>query len=195
MPGLQYLIIVLTGALLTGCVPGTHRDAFSQRAFEPADSLVMTEPLRIPAGKAHALFQDGTPVSGVDRSRLYCEFEIETVAEQPREVAADRFAIRYVSRRIVSDELAGIPPFVPSGGSCWDDVYYETRWWLRSQRQPGVRVLICRERFPRCQAGWYPAPETVLLTLGPAFALDLPASGPITPGSPDTNRWHAGAAP
>ena len=188
MPVLKYLIFGLTGALLNGCVPGMHPDTGSQRAIGRTDTLVMTEPLRIPAASAHSLFQDGTPVNGVDRSRLYCEFEIETVSEQPQEVAADRFAIRYVSRRIVSDELAGIPAFVPFGGSCWDDVYYETRWWLRSQRQPGVRVLICRERFPRCQAGWYPAPETVLLTLGPAFALDLPAFGPVTPGSPDTNR-------
>jgi hypothetical protein len=111
------------------------------------------------------------------------------VSQQPQLVAPDRFAIGKVSRRIVIDELAGIPAFIPGGGSCWDDVYYETRWWLQSERQPGVRVLICREMFARCRAGWYPAADTIALTLGPVFELTMPASTPaFTPDNPGTSR-------
>jgi hypothetical protein len=165
---------LLAAALLPGalaaCVCSTPVRSNSTTAY----ALVLHRPLEIPAASAHLRFQDGGPVTASDRFRPHCEFELSTRSEQPQAVEPDRFQVTAVQRRTLSDELSGMPALPLM--RCNQDVFYETRLWLASQRQPQVRVLVCREVFDGCAFGRYPGPAEIGQALGPYFEL-RPAPG------------------
>jgi len=155
----------LLPVVLGACVSSTPVRPDATTDFQ----LVLQQPLQIPAASAHLRFQDGGPVGPSDRFRPYCEFELSTRSEQPQPVEPDRFQVTAIQRRTLSDELTGMPaaPLM----RCNQDVYYETRLWLASERQPQVRVLICREVFDGCAFGRYPGPAEIGEALGPYFEL------------------------
>lgn len=138
---------------------------------EPAIELLLTEPLRIPPGTAHITFQDGKIVGSADRYRPYCEFEVDTVSDGTQEIPPGRFQVSATAYRRLADELAGIAASPVLSWDCSEDVYYETRWRLRSRHYPGARVLICREVFGSCGAGRYPGPAEIREALGAWFEL------------------------
>ena len=160
---------LLAAALLPGalgaCISSTAVRPDAATGYE----LVLHRPLQIPAASAHLRFQDGGPVGASDRFRPHCEFELSTRSEQPQPVEPDRFRVTAIRHRTLSDELSGMPA-VPLM-RCNQDVFYETRLWLDSQRQPQVRVLICREVFDGCAIGRYPGPAEIGEALGPYFEL------------------------
>ena len=123
----------------------------------------------IPAASARLRFQDGGPVGASDRFRPHCEFELSTRSEEPQPVERDRFRVTAIQRRTLSDELSGMPAMPLM--RCNQDVYYETRLWLASERQPQVRVLICREVFDGCAFGRHPGAAEIGEALGPYFEL------------------------
>lgn len=108
----------------------------------PLHELELKREVYIPARAARAFFQHGARTPSKDRYQSYCELEISTVAEQPRRVAPDTFTITGVVRRLVSDEDSGMPVRLDIFGG--QDIFHETHLRLSSERQPGVRKLICR---------------------------------------------------
>ena len=108
----------------------------------PLHELELKRELLIAPRAARAFFQHGAQTASKDRYQPYCELEISTVAEQPQRVAPDTFAITGMVRRLVSDEESGMPVRIDIFGS--QDIFHETHLWLRSERQPGVRKLVCR---------------------------------------------------
>lgn len=168
--------LVLTAAALQGCLIAVSGTFGSYPA--PAVELRLTKPLQIPPGTAHVTFQDGQIVGAADRYRPYCEFEIDTLAEGPLEVPPGGFEVYKTGYRRLADELAGIPAFPALRWDCSDDVYYETRWQLRSRHYPTARVLVCREVFNACGPGRYPGPAEIHQALGTWFELEM--GGPST---------------
>ena len=169
---MRRLLFVLVAVSLQGCFVGVS--ATSPVYASPVLELVLTAPLRIPAGTAHVTFQDGQVVGSADRYRPYCEFEIDAISQQPQEVPPGRFEVRSSAYRTLSDELAGIPAFPVFSLDCSDGIYYESRWRLRSRHYPGARVLICREVFDACRPGRYPGPPQIRQALGDWFELKSP---------------------
>jgi hypothetical protein len=162
------LAAALLPAVLGACVSPTPVRTGTATGFE----LVLRRPLEIPAASAHLRFQDGGPVGASDRFRPHCEFELSTRSEQAQPVEPDRFQVTAIQRRTLSDELTGMPA-IPLM-RCNQDVFYETRLWLASERQPQVRALICREVFDGCAVGRYPGKAEIGDALGPYFEL-IPA--------------------
>ncbi len=133
-------------------------------------AVLLTRDLQIAPGRARAFFQDGVQTPGKDRYRPHCEFEISTVAEAPQTVHPGRFTVTGVVHRMVTDENAGIPLFVPSmfGGQ---DIFYETRIRLASRAQPGVRELICRDWSQDFGRGYYLGRGAIQAVLGNTLQL------------------------
>jgi len=164
-------------AMLQSCFAGIAATTRSTPAPMVPD-LVLTRTLSIPPGTAHVTFQDGATVVSADRYRPYCEFEINTVAEQPQAVPAGLFRVGRTAYRTLQDELAGIPALPGFNLNCGDDVYYETRWQLRAEHYREARVLICREVFDACRPGRYPGPVEIQQALGSWFELQPLAGEP-----------------
>ncbi len=138
----------------------------------PADllhELELKREVRIPSKAARAFFQHGEQIASKDRYESYCELEISTVAEQPQRVAPDTFAITRVARRLVSDEESGMPVQIGIFGS--QDVFHETHLWLSSERQPGVRKLICRSWTQDLGRGRFLSVSEMQEVLGSGFVL------------------------
>jgi len=161
--------------LFASSVAGCHLGVAASTSVQPLAPahLELLEPITIPAGSAHTVFQEGRQTRGADHYRLACEIEVEDVRDVPQTVQPDRFRVVRAGFRRLRDELAGIPEVVPGfRWDCTEDVFLESRWWLRSERQPQVRVLICREAFPACRAPMgYPDRASILRALGPGFAI------------------------
>ena len=66
-------------------------------------ALEITNPLVIPAARAHTKFQKGRQVYSVNRYDPWCELEIRTVSEQPQRVEPGRFQVRRVQQAFIKD--------------------------------------------------------------------------------------------
>ena len=156
--------------LATGCQTGPGE----RYALADITGLEIIDPVTIPPGSAHTVFQSGRAAVGIDPYRPHCELEISTVAEQVQQIEPDRLAVTRGATAVLSDPVARLPlagPFVDIG--CGDMVYYESRYWLRSDRQPGVRTLSCRQAFNLCWGDAYHLTrEDMSNALGSAFRLD-----------------------
>jgi hypothetical protein len=172
------VLVASMGALvLVGC--SQPRRAASQ----PAAWLEIVRPIVIPAASAHVDLQDGGPVGGLDRTRLYCSLEVDTVSEEPQSVPPQRLAVRRVQRRILADEQANIPAFVPWTFSCSGDRYYRVRMDLAGERAPRVRNLTCTEWYSSCDLGDYATLDQIEQTVGSGIRWHT-AEQSIEPG-----RW------
>lgn len=136
--------ISLTLLLLAGC------------AGEPivggdAGRLVLLTTLTIPPESATARLQYGGPVArnAVREYDPFCVFEIDTVSDSPQSVHPDTFRVTRVSHNIATiADVSALPhPFSMKVNQSNDDrpthIYYKTLFHLRSERQPGVRLLTC----------------------------------------------------
>lgn len=166
-------VAVLAG-VLAGCAGSPSGPP---PAAEPYAWLEILEPLQIPADSAHVDLQDGGPAGGVDRTRLYCTLEVDTVSERPQTVAAQRLAVRGVQRRILADEQANIPAFQAWTFSCSGDRYYRVRIDLHGERAPRVRNLTCTEWYMSCDLGEYATLERIEQTVGPTIRWRAPEPG------------------
>ncbi len=180
---MRYTLIALL--FLAGCAgqPGA--------APEPDyGHLDLLAALTIPPESASVRLQYGQPVArnGVREYDPFCVFEIDTVSDSPQTVAPDTFRITRVGHGIgtIADALASMSPVAPMFplapmrvGLSDDDlpshIYYKTLFWLRSERQPGVRLLACmsNQNVP----GVYPFMRHLTLqeireALGPGFRLE-----------------------
>jgi len=131
----------------------------------------LTGALTIPAQRAHATFQAGRQVSGVNFSKPYCELEIATVSEQPQRVAAGSFWVRRESQTLLKDPTTRIPALI-SGFSCSDDVYQESIWWLDGNTPSPVLYLRCLAPYFNCRIGGPLSPEQVQQVVGRSIEIN-----------------------
>lgn len=133
--------------LLAGCAgqPGVNS------ARDPA-RLTLLNALTIPPESATLRLQYGHPVArnAVQEYDPFCVFEINTVSDSPQTVNPDIFRVIRIGYRIdtIADAASALPWPVTLRVARFDDhrpshLYYKTLFWLRSEAQPGVRLLTC----------------------------------------------------
>ncbi len=170
---LSVLSVALTAGLsLGGCAstPGPDGDAENTSTGR----LVLERPLVIPEGRARALFQGGHQTPSVGYYDPYCELVTANVSQGSDTLEPDTFRIERVSSRLLKDPIAEIPPFLLGSFSCYDPLYQESRWYLRSERQPGVRYLRCLVPYFHCRLGPPAGAAGVGAILGPSFRVESP---------------------
>lgn len=155
--------------------------------------LLLLADLAIPPASASVRLQYGHPVArnAVREYDPFCVFEIDTVSDSPQTVRPDTFELIRVGHTIgsIADAVASPPVFAPVQVGLFNDdlpshIYYKTLFWLRSERQPGVRLLNCmhNQNVP----GVYPRMRHLSLAeireaLGAAFRLE---PGQVRAGEP-----------
>jgi hypothetical protein len=112
-------------------------------------AFVLNRNVTIPANQARVIFQHGKTMRGKNLLDWHCELEISTVSESPQRVMADTFRVTSENSRVVRDEQTGMP-LMSFGGLACGEHYYETHYRLRSDKQPGVRKMICRNGYHFC---------------------------------------------
>jgi len=159
--------VALCGALLGGCNLTGSR-------LPNADDwrLILLNDVVIPAGRARALYQNGKQVARVDLYNPHCEIEIDTVDERPQRLHADSFYVTRRMLRVVSDEQSAMPASILSPLNCSEDNYYESLFWLASERQQDIRMLLCRNWSMSCDLGRHLTLAEILNVLGPKFKLE-----------------------
>ena len=124
---------LLVMSLLAGCeaMLASKYDINSQFYKIPAGSkLILHQPLRIPAGKAHVVIWPGHSDPGVNVEAVACELEVRTLG--PGRVQPDIFDI---TRAEMSREWISIPNIMR---------FYRVLH-LQSARQPDVLKLVCQD--------------------------------------------------
>ena len=166
-----FFALALSAALtLTSCA-GTGGFSGGGTAAPPT-ALVLDRSIHVPAERARAVFQGGRQSLSASYYDPYCELVTATVSEQPQTLAPDRFAVVSTSNRLLKDPIAEIPPFVLSGVSCSDPLYQESRWQLKSDRQPSVLYLRCLVPYFHCRLGPPADIAAVRAILGPTFVVE-----------------------
>lgn len=138
------LLILLVANLLTACTSTPENPAAASA------TLTLRVPLTVPADAATMRLQYGQPVArhAVHEYDPFCVFEINSVSEAPQTVAPDTFRIVRIAQTI--DTIATFDGAATRAVKVglFDDVrptfiYYKTLLRLRSDTQPGVRMLTC----------------------------------------------------
>jgi hypothetical protein len=126
--------------------------------------LEITRPLTIPAGRAHATFQGGRQVGGVNRYSPWCELEIDTVSAQPQQVDLAKIEVARVGQAFIKDYNTRMPALI-GGLSCSDVVFQETTWWAAPESFP-VLYLRCYAPYTNCIFGPPLSPVQIQAVVG-----------------------------
>ena len=122
---------VLFALFLAGCQTTATTNVNSVWfKIRPGSTLVLNQPVDIPAGEAHIDLQNGQLSSGVDEYTVNCSFRIENLG--PHTVRPDSFQITDASD---SQEWISQPDIMR--------FYKDLR--LESKRQPEVLKLVCQD--------------------------------------------------
>ncbi len=182
---MKRVLILCLAAMLWSC--DTQRSYGPETPYYrfPADSrLVLNRAVEIPADWATLRLQSGKPVpfGHVNEYAPHCILEIDSVRTVPQRIEPDSFAIVKVERSMSTLAVgAGFFFFV---NSAWADsdqpgqMFYKTVFWLKSERQPGVKWLTCQSDQYAAGVG-IPRHLTVgeiRQALGDIFTLELPAA-------------------
>lgn len=157
---MKQLAWIIGAVLMASCNTGNVRD--DPRGIT---EFVLKSPVTISPGTARVKFQNGRAGRSASLLELACEVEVTDVRETPQTVQPDRFKTTRVMNRVVRDEQSGMPAMVPNVFSC-NELYYESHWWLTSDKQPNVRKMICRQGFYNCNPGYYATRESMRYALG-----------------------------
>jgi len=133
----------------------------------------LTRPLTIPAGRAHATFQGGGQVGGVNRYSPWCELEIDTVSPRPQRVEPIRISIDRVGDAFIKDYNTRMPALI-GGLSCSDLVFQETTWWAAPESYP-VLYLRCYAPYTNCIFGPPLSPGEMQGVVGPGLDIRVGA--------------------
>ncbi|MEJ2316984.1 MAG: hypothetical protein P8Y83_08510 [Gammaproteobacteria bacterium] len=141
-------LVLITGLLILASCSAPERGPVTGgiQAFE------LQRDVMVPANQARVIFQHGRAKPARNLFDWHCELEINTVSESPQRVLADTFTVTSANARIVRDEQSGMPA-MPFGAIDCGDRFYETHYRLHSNRQPGVRKMICRNGYTFCSGG------------------------------------------
>lgn len=161
MVGISIFLVATVG----GCAGSTQTGGMR------AVALHLKKPMTIPANFAHAKFQGGRQVGGVNRYFPWCELEIATVSEKPQRVEPGRFRVRRVDQAFLKDYNTRVSA-VLAGFSCDDLVFQETRWMIDPGTSPQVVYLRCLAPYTNCRLGPPPSPQQMQEIVGPTPLLD-----------------------
>lgn len=170
--------------LLTGCGPLLIRDE-TRNAYVPVHTgaFDLHKDVVIRPGRTRAYLQDGAIVPGVDEFRPHCQLDVNTLLDVPRTIGPDRFDITRISVR--TDEIvlaspvhiAGLGTLGLGGFSPFDSGLprrmYVYLFFLHSDRQPDVRVLICGGAFDDPSRATRPTLGEIARALGTYGTLSL----------------------
>jgi hypothetical protein len=151
MPHLSLLVLLLAGALLTGCaLPPTGP------AAAPVTRLVLERPVSVPEGRARVFLQDGELVKGLDEFKPHCALEIRHLSGPPRTIPAGNYPVTRVQREVVEVVFAGPGRQVAAaglygrliagtddGGDAPADIFEGYHFWLADSADVGLMRLTC----------------------------------------------------
>jgi hypothetical protein len=161
---------VCVGAGLGGCaLPPTAPSA------DTGLSITMRQPVPIPGGSAHAIFQHGRVVCAASLFEPFCELEVSTVAPARRPLAPGRFRVTRIGHRLLRDPITRIPA-VRTGFDCEDGIFQESLWRLApadAGASPDVRRLRCIAPYHQCRFGPPLSVDQVQLVVGPYLAVGV----------------------
>jgi hypothetical protein len=129
----QWISIFIVLAALTGCgnPMAVKNDIDSQFFYiRPGSKLILHQDVKIGAGRAHASFQHGKVVAGLDNYTVGCELDVRNLG--PGTVSAGTFTI---SRAESSQEWISQPNIMR---------FYRVIY-LQSDTQPDVLRLTCQD--------------------------------------------------
>ena len=129
----HWILIVFVALVATGCanIMAVKDDVDSPFFYiRPGSTLILHQDVAIASGKAHASFQHGKRVPGLDNYTVGCELEVRDLG--PATVSAGRFT---VSRAESSQEWISHPNIMR---------FYRTIY-LKSAEQPNVLHLTCQD--------------------------------------------------
>ncbi|WP_143741905.1 hypothetical protein [Thiorhodovibrio frisius] len=143
----------------------------------------VTAPIRIPAGRAHAIFQRGRLASASSKLNPYCELEVRTVspAEGAR-IDSGEFVVSRINSRILVDPTTRISA-VMMMSSCSDPLFQESIWWLRSTAPSDVIYLRCIAPYYNCAFGPPLQPPQVQQQVGRYLAVRLATEPNVSPNA------------
>ena len=129
----KWVSAVLIMVLITGCPnPMAVKDDVNSQFFDirPGSTLTLHQEVSISSGQAHASFQHGKVVPGLDNYAVGCELEVRKLG--PGVVSAGTFTIR---RAEISQEWISRPNIRR---------FYRVMY-LQSDSQPDVMHLTCQD--------------------------------------------------
>jgi len=134
--------------LLTACTNARHYGVNSPYYLVPAGShLTLEKTLELGPEQASVYLQYGRPVasSEVEEWAPHCFLDLRTVSSEWRQVAPGEFEIYKVTREVSPLWVQG-PTLVASidSGSGTSQLFYRTRFYLRSASQADVHRLSCQ---------------------------------------------------
>jgi hypothetical protein len=129
----KWVPAALIVALITGCPnPMAVKDDVNSQFFDirPGSQLILHQDVSIASGRAHASFQHGNVVSGLDNYAVGCVLDVRDLG--PGSVSAGTFTIK---RAESSQEWISRPNIMK---------FYRVMY-LQSDSQPGVLRLTCQD--------------------------------------------------
>ena len=151
------IALLITVALLTACVSNETKDESSPfYSIAVNSTLKLNQSLTIAGGQVAIYLQNGKIISE-DKIDIYnpnCKFEIYTMSDKSRTVAADSFLVTKVVNDIESTSLPGtlqlavldnaLAAGMLSGMLDRGSMNYTTTMYLHSDRQKDVYRMSCQ---------------------------------------------------
>lgn len=147
--------------------------AVRERSSAAGAVLLIPEPIAIPAGSAHASFQNGRQVGAAGRLDPYCELEIRTVSDQPQQALPGRYGILGERFTLLRDPTTRLPALI-TGFTCSDPLFQESFWRLSDEFGGNLHSLRYIRPFFHCALGPPLMLDEVGAVTGPAVRLQRP---------------------
>lgn len=143
--------LAIVAVVLAACQsPAAYGPDSPWYRYPPGVAVVVEKPFDIPAGDATVRLQSGQIVArnSVQEQEPFCVLESLEVAAAPQRVEPDRFEVVRVVRSIssIADGMGWVSPAVRvrfGGDDGPSFLYFQTRFDLRSPRQPEIVRLTC----------------------------------------------------
>lgn len=143
---IKYCILLFSLLIVSGCQHHV-KDENSEFYQLPVGSLIeLKQALTIPTGRARAFIQYGEIIDKTEADLYYphCEFEINTLKNQPQIIHPDTFVVSKVNHNIQWSHAQVM--FASLSMKDIGDttlVAYTNEYYLESEKQPDVLRLSC----------------------------------------------------
>ncbi|MGD8908188.1 MAG: hypothetical protein PVI92_02500 [Chromatiales bacterium] len=172
---MKRIITMLMGLFLSACTQKylvSDNLDYAYNLPPLGSTLVLKQPITIPAGEVRVFLQHGEVFSksDFDRYEPSCSLELRTLADQPREIHPDSFIVSTVQRLmqqvVRSDrrQSAMLKVDYENGGKPM--VVHGYHLWLGSEEQPDVMRMTCRGYFDDISRSEPPSLNDVTKSLG-----------------------------
>ena len=179
----KIFLILLTLIPLSACQAPPFSPDSPLTPVPLQSTLILHQPLTIPAQKVSLWFQDGEKMLANDLDRYYphCKFETLQMQSSEKTVQPDSFVIYRVVRwddyamqpmQLAANRFSvGLTTVHGDGGP--SHLNTTTEMFLRSERQPDVYRLVCSQWEEASEAN-HVTINQIRRTLGDTFTLKLP---------------------